>query len=100
MGTGASAPATAAPEADPILAGPQAVVGAILNAAADQIGRVVQPEAAAVVAVAFGFPLGLSLAVLLFLVVQGRVDARDPKLRLAPKTRDDVLIAFRDEGQL
>lgn len=97
--TGAD-PEGVAPDALPPILAPQNVVGAFLGAAADQIGRVIKPEAAAVVAVAFGFPLGLSLAVLLFLAVQGRLDARDPKLRLAPKTRDDGLIAFKEEGQL
>ena len=76
------------------------MVSAIIGAAADQIGRVVKPEAAAVVAVAFSFPLMLMLAVVTFLVVQNRVDSRDPKLRLAPKTRDDGLVAFQEEGQL
>lgn len=42
----------------------------------------------------FGFPLGLALLVLGFVVVQGRLDARDPKLAFAPVSVDDDLLPF------
>ena len=41
----------------------------------------------------YTFPLAIALAVALFLVVQGRLDARDPKLHLAPQ--DDRELTFR-----
>jgi hypothetical protein len=43
----------------------------------------------------FGFPLGLAVLVLAFVVVQGRLDARDPKLAFAPVSVDDDLLSFR-----
>lgn len=42
----------------------------------------------------FGFPLVLGFLVLGFLVVQARLDARDPKLAAAPVTVDDDLLPF------
>lgn len=42
----------------------------------------------------FGFPLGLAALVLAFLAVQGRLDARDPKLAAAPLSVDDDLLPF------
>ncbi|HEX9634918.1 MAG TPA: hypothetical protein VGB34_05465, partial [Candidatus Limnocylindria bacterium] len=77
--------------------GPLALV---FDAAVGQVGRVLKPEAAAVVAVTFGFPLVLNVAVVLFLLVQGWVDARDPKLRVAPRTATETVVAFQDEEQL
>jgi hypothetical protein len=61
---------------------------------------VLNPESAIVVASTFGFPLALMLAVLGFLVAQSRIDARDPKLRTAPRAPQDLVLAFRDEGEL
>ena len=72
----------------------------IWNAAADGISRAVSPEAAAQVATTFGFPLALMVAVLLFLVVQDRVDRRDPKLRTAPRNVFDTVVRFKDESEL
>ena len=69
---------------------PADVVGGVLAAAIQQVASMVKPEAAAVVATAFSFPLILMLAVVCFLVGQGRIDARDPKLRSAPRTRRDT----------
>jgi hypothetical protein len=43
----------------------------------------------------FGFPLALGGLVLAFLMVQSRLDARDPKLAAAPVTVDDDLLSFR-----
>lgn len=42
----------------------------------------------------FGFPLGLAALVLAFLAVQGRLDARDPKLVAASLSVDDDLLPF------
>lgn len=80
-------------------AGAQAETPAVLeNAAAerssgpaiDRLRRVTVPAARQ-----FGFPLVLGAFVLAFLAVQGRLDARDPKLAAAPVTIDDDLLSFR-----
>jgi hypothetical protein len=39
------------------------------------------------------------LAVILFLVVQSRLDGRDPKLRSAPLTTADTILPFVDEAR-
>jgi hypothetical protein len=78
-------------------AGPLAMV---FDAAVEGVARVVKPEAAAVVAVTFGFPLALSTLVVVFLMVQGRIDARDPKLRAAPRSHRETVIPFQEEEQL
>jgi hypothetical protein len=75
-------------------------VGGFFAAAVEHVGRVLNPESAIVVASTFGFPLALMLAVLGFLVAQSRIDARDPKLRTAPRAPQDLVLAFRDEGEL
>jgi hypothetical protein len=72
-------------------------VEAIVGFAVDGASRVLQPEAAAAVATTFGFPLALALLVVLFLLVQSRLDDRDPKLRSAPRTMADTLVAFEDD---
>ena len=72
----------------------------VFDAAVRHVSNVVKPEAAAVVAVTFGFPLVLNIAVALFLLVQGWVDARDPKLRFAPQTATETVVAFKDEEHL
>ena len=79
--------------------GPAEVVRNVFSAAVEQVGLVVSPEAAVAVAAEFTFPLALALAVLLFLVVQDRVDRRDPKLRMAPQHSADTLIRFQNEDQ-
>lgn len=79
---------------------PDTLVEQVLAAAADQVGRVVKPQAAAAVATEFGFPLVLTMAVLGYIVVQGRVDRRDPKLRMAPFTSVETIIRFEREDQL
>ena len=61
---------------------------------------VVKPDAAVAVASAFSFPLALMAAVVAFLVGQGRVDARDPKLRSAPRTPQEMVLSFRNEEEL
>ena len=60
----------------------------------------VKPEAAGAVAQTFGFPLALMLAVLLFLLIQSRMDERDPKLRRAPLTKAETTIQFVNEADL
>jgi hypothetical protein len=40
------------------------------------------------------FPLGLTLLVIAFLAIQGRLDRRDPKLRLAPIDSKHDLVPF------
>jgi hypothetical protein len=42
----------------------------------------------------YSFPLGLTLLVLGFVAVQGRIDHRDPKLRLAPLDSKHDLLPF------
>jgi len=72
-------------------------VGGLVRSVADGLGPTVQPAAAAAVASTFGFPLGLMLAVLLFLIVQSRLDGRDPKFRSAPRTTAETLLPYADE---
>ena len=76
------------------------VVTRFVSEAIDQVARLVRPEAAAAVATTFGFPLVLTLAVGLFVIVQGRLDHRDPKLRAAPMTTVENVQTFRMEEQL
>ena len=76
------------------------VLSAIVSGAVDQVSRVIKPQAAAAVAATFGFPLILMLLVAMYLVVQARVDHRDPKLRLAPQNAYDTVVAFTDEEAL
>lgn len=100
---GAPGEGSAAQGQDPsrhgLLAGPlglvQAVGGAVSGATA-----IVKPGAAVAVATSFGFPLSLMLAVLLFLVIQSRLDHRDPKLRAAPLTGAELTVDFEEEEQL
>jgi hypothetical protein len=74
------------------------VLDYVADAAVDQAAIIVKPAAAAAVASSFAFPLILMLAVLFFLVVQPRMDARDPKLRNAPRTATETFVQFEDEG--
>jgi len=87
----------AAPGTAPVTAD---ALAQVLDAAADGIGRAVSPEAAAQVAKTFGFPLALMMAVLLFLIVQDRIDRRDPKLQAAPRTFLDTIVRFKEEEDL
>jgi len=92
------------PSVPAVTAGPGAVVGQVfgqvVTVAAEQVGLYVRPEAVAAVATEFSFPLALALAVLAFLVVQHRVDRRDPKLRIAPHSIVETLVQFQGEDQL
>jgi hypothetical protein len=74
------------------------VLGYVADAAADQAAVIVKPAAAAAVASSFAFPLLLMLIVVFFLVVQPRMDGRDPKLRKAPRTTGETLVEFEEEG--
>jgi hypothetical protein len=73
---------------------------AVFSEALVRVAIVVKPKAAAAVATTFGFPLVLMLAVLMFLLVQGFLDARDPKLRKAPRSKADVVLEFQEEERL
>jgi hypothetical protein len=77
--------------------GPVDAIGGFVRSVADGIAPTVQPAAVAAVAGTFGFPLALMLAVLLFLIVQSRLDGRDPKLRSAPLTTADTFLPYVDE---
>ena len=66
----------------------------------NSVQTAVKPEAASAVAQTFGFPLALMLAVLLFLLIQSRMDERDPKLRRAPLTSAETTIPFVNEADL
>lgn len=90
----------AAPVAPGIVGETDNIIGQIWAAATDGIGRAVSPQAAAQVAQTFGFPLALMMAVLLFLIVQDRVDRRDPKLRAAPMAFVDTMVRFSEEEDL
>ncbi len=71
----------------------------MISTTIDQATNVLkQPEVGAAVQT-FGFPIGLLLAVLAFLVIQNRLDRRDPKLRAAPLTDADTLLPFELEDQ-
>ena len=80
--------------------GPAAVVGQVVGAAVEQVVRAVRPEAAVAVATEFTFPLALALAVLGYLVIQGQIDRRDPKLRVAPQNVVETLVTFKSEEEL
>lgn len=81
------------------VADPAAIVGNVISAAADGVHTVVKPRAAAAVATSFGFPLALMLLVVLFLLVQPRLDRRDPKLRAA-QDADGSMVGFEEEDRL
>jgi hypothetical protein len=64
------------------------------------VSIVIQPAAAVAVASTFGFPIVLSVAVALFLVIQTRVDRRDPRLRAALGAGTERVVPFVDEEAL
>lgn len=78
---------------------PMEMVLGIVSGVASQVQGTVKPAAAVYVASTFSFPLALMLAVLLFVVIQSRLDARDPKLR-ARLAAAETLLPFEDEGDL
>ena len=79
---------------------PALAANAVFSEALLRVAVVVKPTAAAAVATTFGFPLVLMIAVLTFLLVQGFLDARDPKLRKAPRSKADVVLQFQEEEHL
>lgn len=91
-------PSLITPAANP--AAPGGVVGQVVLAAVEQVARAVQPQAAVAVAAEFTFPLALALAVVVFLIIQGQVDRRDPKLRLAPQHAVETFVKFVAEEEL
>jgi hypothetical protein len=88
----------------PISSGPATaqpgLLDAVLSAAVSQVSAMVKPDAVAAVAKTFTFPLALMLLVLLYLVVQHRMDRLDPKLRTAPQSASQTVVAFQEEEQL
>jgi len=81
-----------------ILESPRAAVAALVSGVAERVGTALKPDAVEAVATTFTFPLLLMAAVCLFLLVQWRMDDRDPKLRNAPLTAAEGTLAFDDEG--
>jgi hypothetical protein len=79
---------------------PALAANAVFSEALVRVAMVVKPKAAAAVATTFTFPLVLMIAVLLFLLAQGFLDRRDPKLRKAPRSTADVVIEFKEEERL
>jgi len=95
-----SAPAVPQPP-DPSLTAPAPnnLFEAVLANVAYQVQTTVKPAAAAAVATTFGFPLVLTLAVILYLAFQSRIDNRDPKLRYAPSSAGETFVAFQEEDR-
>lgn len=79
---------------------PGSVADAVFSEAMVRVATVVKPKAAAAVATTFSFPLILMLAVLLFLLGQHILDARDPKMRAMPRSAADAVLEFQDEEHL
>jgi hypothetical protein len=79
---------------------PGVIADTVISEAAIRVGTVVKPAAAAAVATTFSFPLTLMIAVLAFLILQRFMDARDPKLRAAPRSTAEALLEFKDEEAL
>jgi hypothetical protein len=71
----------------------------VLNAVGYQVRTTVKPEAVAAVATTFTFPLLLAFLVFLFVLIQSRLDSRDPKLRYAPASAGETYLAFEDEDR-
>ena len=96
----AGQPTTVVPpiEAHPLA--PTGVVAQVLAAAITGVTAVVQPEAAVAVAGQFTFPIALTVAVLAFIAVQGHIDRRDPKLRMAPQHVVETVVRFEPEDDL
>lgn len=86
---GSSTRTTVAPDAGDTTLVERAGAEKLTGPAIARLRRVTVPAARQ-----FGFPLALGALVLAFLVVQGRLDARDPKLAAAPVTVDDDLLPF------
>jgi hypothetical protein len=94
---GASSGAGAPGGSDPDHGG--GLIEAVLGAVSDQVESSVKPAAVAAIAQTFTFPLALAALVVLFLLVQSRLDGRDPKLRYAPRSAGEVYIEFAEEDR-
>lgn len=75
-------------------------MGTVLSEVVKSVKAAVKTEAASAVAQTFGFPLALMLAVLIFLLIQSRMDERDPKLRRAPLTAAETTVLFLNEADV
>ena len=73
------------------------IVDSVVGFSQQAAGLIIRPEAAAVIATGFGFPILLAILVLVFLLIQPRFDDRDPKLRRAPGRTGDLLVAYEDD---
>jgi hypothetical protein len=69
-------------------------VQSVIDGVRERVAATVRPAAVVAVAEAFSFPLILMVAVLVFLLAQGRMD--DPKFRMAPLSKADTTIEFED----
>ncbi len=90
---------TAEPAPAPMAAKPQGLEAVVVDTVAT-VALVVKPAAAVAVASTFGFPLILMAAVLLFLMIQGRLDHRDARLRAALGQTAEAVVPFEDEERL
>ena len=72
---------------------------AVLSAVGEQVRTTVKPAVVAAIATTFTFPLALAILVVLYLLVQARLDGRDPKLRFAPTSAGETYIAFEEEDR-
>jgi hypothetical protein len=91
-------PTAPAPGSEPE-AGAGGTLESIVGLAAEGASRVLRPDVAVAVAGTFGFPILLTLLVVVFLLVQSRLDDRDPKLRRMLGTPADLLVAFEDDAR-
>jgi hypothetical protein len=64
------------------------------------VASVVKPAAAAAVANTFSFPLALMIIVVLFLILQPKLDRTDPRLRALAAGSESGAIAFEEEETL
>jgi hypothetical protein len=97
---GEPAPRPLPPRIDAVRGEPPATVHAVVDDVAKQIRAAVDPVAVVAVASTFTFPLSLMAVVLLFLLVQGRLDGRDPKVRTARRGTADATVPFVEESDL
>jgi hypothetical protein len=79
--------------------GEQTLFDSVLSVVNEQLQSTVKPAAVAAVARTFTFPLALAVVVIVFLLVQARLDSRDPKLRLAPSSAGEAYVAFEEEDR-
>jgi hypothetical protein len=75
------------------------LIGAVIGAVTNQVKSSVKPAAVAALAQSFTFPLTLAVLVVLFLLVQSRLDGRDPKLRYAPRSAGEAFVEFEEEDR-